>query len=121
MAVKVLIGTVSELDVEGMLKAVTEGGVVSVAAETVKAVILLISSPWFALEEGFQQFVVTVEEHVVWKKGDDLSYTLPYQATLHVYVPAAVGAGAVNITGNAAPPPIPPVAVPVLRANSFMF
>jgi hypothetical protein len=65
--------------------------------------------------------VVTVEEHVVWKKADDLSYLLPYQETLQVYVPRTVGAVAVNVVGNADPPPLPPVAEPVLRANSFMF
>ncbi len=58
----------TERSVVGATESVTEmagagGGVV---LTTVKEFVATISSPWLGLEEGFQQFVVIVPEHVVW-------------------------------------------------------
>jgi hypothetical protein len=38
-----------------------------VGADTVKELVATIASPWLTLVEAFQQFVVTVLEHAVWK------------------------------------------------------
>jgi hypothetical protein len=58
----------TDRSVAGATESVTEmagagGGVLLV---TVKEFVATISSPWFGLEEGFQQFVVIEPEQVVW-------------------------------------------------------
>ncbi len=58
----------TDRSVAGATESVTEiagaGGGVLLA--TVKEFVATISSPWFAGEEGFQQFVMRVLEQVVW-------------------------------------------------------
>jgi hypothetical protein len=74
-----------------------------VLAVTVKELVATIASPWLALVEAFQQLVVTVLEQLGWKYAPVASYLLPYQDTFQVYVPAAVGAGALSVMGKAGP------------------
>ena len=77
-------------------------------AVTVKELVETISWPWFRFLGSGVQFGPNA--------APPLSYWLPYQEALKVYVPAAAGAVPVNWMGIEAPPPI--VFGPVLLFTS---
>jgi hypothetical protein len=69
---------------------VTVSGPATVAADTVKEAIEMVSHPCPEfVESAVQPGPLAIE-----------SYWLPYHATFHEYVPGAVGAGALNVTGH---------------------
>ena len=86
-------------------------------AVTVKELVNTFSWPWFGLVGSGVQFG---PKEVV-PPLSAMSYLFPYQAAVKVYVPAVAGAVPVIVIGKAAPPPIPPVEVPVLLVTSTPF